>query len=465
MFVYNRCTTDVRVLREAATLRGAGHEVTIFAVLDATTQPAEVRPDGTRIRRIDRRPLHYRLVWFVRGRRRAARLGSRRAARRLVMLPLGLMPSKRAAMLREAADRRGIGASDAVKLALVPLAPPVLAGSWLSSRARRLLYRAHKPLMYLDFWGRAYRSARLESFDVVHAHDLNTLPAAALVARATGAQLIYDAHELFPETSTLSAREQRVWRWLEPRLIRRADRVVTVCDSIAEELARRYGIAKPGVLLNCPPARAAVQPAASPLRAAAGLDGESELRLILYQGGFAPNRGLAELILAAHEIDGAMLVLMGWGAIEAELARLVETEGLSSRVRMLPPVPTDELHVWTAGADIGVIPYQPVGLNNFYSTPNKLFEYLAAGVPIAATRLPEIARIVDGHRIGATFDAVEPVAIAAAINRLLADEQSRVQMRERALATAPQYTWERQANELLALYESLGPQRNLPVRG
>lgn len=456
MFVYNRCTTDVRVLREATTLRRAGHEVTIFAVLDATTQRQEDRPDGTHIIRIDRRPLHYRLVWFVRGRRRSLRLGARRAVRRLVMLALMLAPSQRAAALREAVERRGIGSSDAVNFALLPLAPPALAVSWLSTRARKLLYRAHKPLMYVDFWGRAYRSALSAcSFDVVHAHDLNTLPVAALLARTTGAELVYDAHELFPETSTLSPLERRVWRLLEPPLIRRADRVLTVCDSIADELARRYRIAKPRVLLNCPPEQRLARPEESPLRAAAGLDGRAEQRLILYQGGFAPNRGLIQLVRAMRAINGATLVLMGWGSLEAELARLVASEGLGTRVRMLPPVESRDLLRWTAGADIGVIPYQPVGLNNLYSTPNKLFEYLAAGVPIAATRLPEISRIVDGHRIGATFEVVEPSAIAAAINGILADEPARAQMRERALAIRSQYTWERQESELRTLYENL----------
>jgi glycosyltransferase involved in cell wall biosynthesis len=309
--------------------------------------------------------------------------------------------------------------------------------------------------MYLDFWGRAYRSAARHSFDVVHAHDLNTLPVAARLARDTGADLVYDAHELFPETSTLSPLERRVWRSLEPRLIRRADRVLTVCDSIAEELARRYRIAKPGVVLNCPPQQRAIDPDESPLRAAAGLDGQSGVRLILYQGGFAPNRGLPELIHAMRTIDAAVLVLMGWGALHDELVRLVAANRLADRVRILPPVESRELLLWTAGADVGVIPYQPVGLNNFYSTPNKLFEYLAAGVPIAATRLPEIARIVDGHGIGATFDVVDPSSIAEAISGILADERSRAHMRERALAVRSQYTWERQASELLALYETL----------
>jgi glycosyltransferase involved in cell wall biosynthesis len=156
-----------------------------------------------------------------------------------------------------------------------------------------------------------------------------------------------------------------------------------------------------------------------------------------------------------RQVEGAVLVLMGWGRLEDELASLVARERLGDRVRILPPVHRDLLQLWTGGADIGTIPYQPVGLNNTYSTPNKLFEYLAAGVPIAATRLPEIARIVDGHQIGVTFSRVDPESIAEALTALVADADGRAAMRERELAIRDQYTWERQAAELLRAYDAL----------
>jgi glycosyltransferase involved in cell wall biosynthesis len=456
MFVYNRCTTDVRVLREAATLQAAGHEVSIVAVLDATTAAREQLPNGIRILRIDRRPLHYRLAWWVRGRRRALRLGARRLARNV--LHLLLSPFAETAVgdaIEEAAAEHGVEPVDALKVILAPTLPLFGLLALVSRIGHRVLYAFHKPLMYTDFWGRGYRRVARAGFDVFHAHDLNTLPVAALLAHHTGARLVYDAHELYPEVSTLSPLESWVWRRVEPRLIWRADRVLTVCDSIAGELSDRYRVVRPQVLLNCPPSTDAVDPRESPLRAAAGLDGDGDTRLILYQGGFAPNRGLPELVLSMRELDDALLVLMGWGRLEEELAELIRAQHLDERVRMLPPVHRDQLQLWTAGADIGAIPYQPVGLNNTYSTPNKLFEYLAASVPIVATRLPEIARIVDGHGIGVTFPRVEPSEIAAATGRLLRDPAERSAMRARARAIRDQYTWEHQAEKLQAVYEGL----------
>jgi glycosyltransferase involved in cell wall biosynthesis len=150
--------------------------------------------------------------------------------------------------------------------------------------------------------------------------------------------------------------------------------------------------------------------------------------------------------------DRGTLVLMGWGTLEDELRSLVEASGLEERVRIVAPVPRDQLPAYTAGAAVGVIPYEPVGLNNTYSTPNKLFDYLAAGVPIAATRLPELERIVDGLGVGRTFYPVAPHEIATAIDEILRDDTVRTAMAQAALAARTDYTWERQAATLLALY-------------
>ena len=154
--------------------------------------------------------------------------------------------------------------------------------------------------------------------DLVHAHDLNTLPVAAIVAMRRGCRLVYDAHELYPEISTLSKREKRIWAVIEHRSIRRADAVVTVCQSIADELTRRHRlVSAPTVLLNCPPA-ASVPSLAAPvnlLRIRAGLENSLD-PIILYQGGFSPNRGLEELLYATPYLDCGVVVLMGWGNLE-----------------------------------------------------------------------------------------------------------------------------------------------------
>jgi glycosyltransferase involved in cell wall biosynthesis len=445
MFVYNRCTTDARVLKEARTLTEAGHRIRIVAVLDTTTEPLEER-DGFRIVRIARNPLHYRAL-------RAARIGGRLWRRPLAMLNRG----------RPAAVHRNHAASVAfAPLALLARALRALwrAGATVSRPSKRagrhLLLAPHKPLMFFDYYWRAYRLVRADPPDALHAHDLNTLPVAAALARRLRLPLTYDAHELYPEISTLSAREATTWRFLEGHLAKRADHTVTVCDSIATELECRYGVARPTIVLNCPVGgRANGDPASKPaeaLRAHAGLDGDDE-PLILYQGGFAPHRGLDTLVRSAHELERGTIVLMGWGLLEGELRALIAKEGLGNRVRIAAPVPPSEVVTYAAGASVGVIPYEPVGLNNTYTTPNKLFDFMAAGLPVAASRLPELIRFVERGEMGLTFPPGDPTALAAALNQILTDPNRHRQMRERAQEAARRYTWEQESTKLLALYE------------
>jgi glycosyltransferase involved in cell wall biosynthesis len=423
MFVYNRCTNDARVLKEAATLAGAGHHVRIVAVLDKATAPVEER-DGFRIVRIDRNPPHYRLL-------RAMKIGAGIARRRL---PFAIV-----------------------------LAPLVA----LAAVLRRALLIPHKPLMFIDYYWRAYRVVRADPPQALHAHDLNTLPVAAALARRLRVPLTYDAHELYPEISTLSRREAATWRVLERRLAPRADHVLTVCDSIAEELERRYGIARPAVLLNCPAATGQDASLADGVdKAPPGAPGGNGSEpVILYQGGFAPHRGLETLVRSARELERGTIVLMGWGGLEEELRALIAREGLGDRVRIVGPVPRGEVVSEAARATVGVIPYEPVGLNNTYTTPNKLFDYMAAGLPIAASRLPELTRFVEQGGIGLTFTPGDAGSLAGTLNQMLAAPDRYRQMRERAREASRRYTWEQESSKLLGLYGGLGALRGLGLYG
>jgi glycosyltransferase involved in cell wall biosynthesis len=290
---------------------------------------------------------------------------------------------------------------------------------------------------------------------VYHAHDLVTLPVAWAASRVCRARLVYDAHELFTEIGRLGPVIRALLRVVERTLIVRADRVVTVNESIAAELSRRYGVAAPAVVMNFPRTNGQTfSRERSPLRAKVGLP--PGIPVVLYQGMFMPYRGLENLVRAARSFTRAHLVMMGWGALLEPLRELARKEGVEDRVHFTGGVPLGELLSYTAGADVGAIPYRNVGLNNYYTSPNKLFEYCAAGVPVVASRFPELLKVVEGLGIGATFDPEQPEEIAAAVNGLLDDAAALARARANVARAGPRFTWEKESAKLLDVYRAVG---------
>ncbi|MDX6633208.1 MAG: hypothetical protein QOG26_1213 [Solirubrobacterales bacterium] len=428
MFVYNPLSNDSRVFREAGALVAQGHSVDLIG-WKRKEQPAVEERDGFTIRRIFRDPINKRVVRFF---SRAWRLANR-------------LPGDVARRALPSLRQRWPAPQDR------PAAP---ASRWPSPQKRRsLLYRQ---MMLLDYSRRALKLIEeLPSFDVFHAHDLNTLPLAAAAARRRGSPLVYDSHEIFIERQMVSPMERRIWRRIEQRLIRRADRVITVCDPIAEELARRYGIETPMVLLNCPDLPERIPEGSSErLRRKAELNG-SEEPIVLYQGMIQPERGVEHLVEAAKQLDRGAIVMMGTGVSMAELQETIDAEGLGDRVRLTGPVPPEELLSYTAGATIGVAPIDGKSLNAYWISPNKLFEYLAAGLPVVATRMPVMEKVVEEHEVGLLCDPGDPDGLADAINRLLGDGELYERLRANAIAASKIFNWQQESKKFLALYEEM----------
>lgn len=305
---------------------------------------------------------------------------------------------------------------------------------------------------------RATPQAIAHRADIYHAHDLNNLPAAYLAARTVGARLVYDAHELFAEMANRWVRLKRdSWRRLEARLLPQCDLALTVNDFIAQEMAARYQVPPPLVVLNCPDPPPGFDPAAPHDRIRAALDLPAATRIVLYQGWIAEGRGLENLVRAAAVLPpSVVIVFMGYGEYQATLAELARAAGVADRVRFVPAVAQADLLSWCASADVGIIPYQPVDLNNVYSSPNKLFDFIHARVPLVASDLPFLRQVIVGHALGTVATLDSPPAYAAAIQTVLAPPKAAYRPALDAAATI--YTWQAQATKLLSAYAAL---RNL----
>lgn len=293
--------------------------------------------------------------------------------------------------------------------------------------------------------------------DIVHAHDVNTLPTGWLAARLARAQLVYDAHEI--STGREGYRKLRGLVFaIERRLMPRAAGTITTTDRRAAFFARAYGISRPLVLQNRP-ARTSVERTGL-LREELGL--RRDWPVIVYQGGLQQGRGLETLLAAMAGVPDAHLVFIGSGRLSESLTDKARELALDDRVRFVPTVPLERLPVYTASADIGVQPIENTCLNHFTTDSNKLFEYVMAGLPVVASNLPEIRRIVNEHELGLLVPDGDEGALAAALRRLVLDAAERERLARNARAAAPLLSWESQAPALVELYRRLGAGTDRP---
>lgn len=314
-----------------------------------------------------------------------------------------------------------------------------------------------------------YVAACAPDADVWHGHDMTSLPAIVELKQRRGGLAVYDSHEVYLE----SGRHAEQPRWakapleaLERRLVSKVDAVVTVNESLATILGRRLGTSDIHVLHNCPPRMARPNPDA-PLRRALALP--DSVPLLLYHGSLAPHRGIEQLLTAIElpELASAHLAFLGFGPLIEWLRVEARDSRFGGRVHVLDAVPPDELADWLQGVDVAVAPIQGSTLNHRYSSPNKVFEAIAAGTPVAGSDFPEFRRVINDAEygpLGALFDPSRPDDIARAVRELLdADPAERAALRRRCRdASERRWNWETESQSLVAMYDrfmSLAPAR------
>ena len=292
---------------------------------------------------------------------------------------------------------------------------PARPGQELSPRALSILRSLLVPIVVLHRGRQQRRMARALvrlSPAIVHANDPDTLPAAASAIEA-GATLVYDAHELASHRTNTSRWE----RWLdlraERRYVPRAHALITVSPGIAEILEARHLV--PTTVIRSVPLAPHDWTPPFDLRERVGIGTDDQL--VLYLGLRAPGRGLTQLVQAVARLPGSQLVMLGSEVrgMDQELRAIAEEMGIETRVHLLDPVPSDVLLTMAAQADVGVTLLEDISLNHRLALPNKLFEYLAAGVPVVASDLPEIRRVLEDCRGGIVCDPSEPSSIAAGL--------------------------------------------------
>jgi glycosyltransferase involved in cell wall biosynthesis len=397
--VANPCVIDARVLKAANAAAEAGHEVHIFATTAPGVPPFEMTLGGIRIHRLD---------W-----------------------KLNLMMRRQYFLLR-------------------------------------LLHKIHKKLAsaVIQLWGPYVKYCLFSSIylkpvmdmkpDLIHAHELITLPTAAKAARKTGARLVYDSHELERYRDQRVTFLQRLWiRRLENTYSKAAGTVVTVGDRLGDYLKKFIKRDDIAVIYNTP----LIAPCPRNIRDDLRMD--ASVPLMVFVGNITTGRGLDKVLPLVSQVPGMVLATVGpqknkqiLNELKRQASRL-KLDG--SRLRFLPSVPWDQVVSYITGADIGIIANEPLTLSYVNCMPNKLFEMAFAGVPMLVnSQMAAIFQVVTEYHLGLALDFDKDTScLPHAIGKILREKTAFVMDAERVAAFEAKYSWEAQRKRLLSIYQNL----------
>lgn len=315
--------------------------------------------------------------------------------------------------------------------------------AWTQKRMTLLINKG--PLFYLLFNLRLFFFLLFKKADLLFSNDLDTLFPNYLISKLKNISLIYDSHELFCEVPELivNPKKKKIWLKLEKWIIPKLKNCVTVNHSIAAIFETQYKT-KFNVVRNIPK-KITLEKVLS--KEELGLPLNKKI-IILQGAGINIDRGAEELIEAMQYTDNIFLLIIGGGDVWDKLIAMVANLKLESKVKLITKIPKKQLMQYTINADLGITLDKNTNKNYFNSLPNKVFDYLHAGIPIFTSPMPEIVGIINKHQIGFVCNSFEPRQIAEQISNFINSEQYSI-CRTNVEGAAAEYNWETEKKKLL----------------
>jgi glycosyltransferase involved in cell wall biosynthesis len=278
---------------------------------------------------------------------------------------------------------------------------------------------------------------------------------------------VYDAHEFVAGLAVSGARTQRSvdgWAALERQFIRSADRVITVADGLAERLQALHHLERrPSVVHNAPVAWGVGAASDTGSGSGAGSGSSRSLRdecgigadvtLAVYSGALSAARGVDTAVEALGLLPNLHLAVVAVPyphPMAARLRQIAAGVGAANRLHLVPPVPSHEVPSYLSEADVAVSPILGDSVSYDEALPNKLFEFLHAGLPMVVSDCRAMADFVTRHGLGAVFRAGDPDDLARALGQVLAEPPH-----PDTTALRREYSWQGQEPHLIEVYDEL----------
>jgi glycosyltransferase involved in cell wall biosynthesis len=309
------------------------------------------------------------------------------------------------------------------------------------------------PLFYLEFQLRLFWLLLFKKADVLVANDLDTLLPNYILSKVKRAKLVYDTHEIFCEVPELqdSPLKKNIWKKVERWIFPKLKHVFTVNDSIAKIYEKEYHV-KLNVVRNVPRLTEQSQGTNDTIRVQLNIPEHKKI-IVLQGAGINVDRGAEECVKAMQFVQDAALLIIGSGDVLEILKQIVKEKNLDDSVKFIGKVPFQKLMLYTQQADLGLSMDKATNINYRYSLPNKLFDYIHAGIPVLASDLVEVKKIIDEYNVGICISSHKPEVIAETINRVLSDEKMLQLWKKNTKIAAEKLNWEREELQLITVYK------------
>lgn len=308
-------------------------------------------------------------------------------------------------------------------------------------------------LFYAEYNVRLFIFLLVNKADILVANDLDTLLSNFLVTKFKNTTLVHDSHEYFTEVPELTGRPgvKKIWKFIEQTIFPTLKYVYTVSDSIANLYKKEYGI-EVKVVRNFP-ILPEVKKEITKSKQELGLP--ENKKIILYQGSVNVDRGLLEAVEAMQYLEDTILLIVGDGDILDQLKQHAVTMKVNDKVIFKKRVYFEELYHYTLHADVGISLDKNTNINYKYSLPNKIFDYLQAGVPVLVSNMIEIQKIFFHYAIGEMIENHEPNHIADKLNIVLHDAEKRNLWKTAIPLAAKKFCWQNEEQELKNIFSDL----------
>ncbi|MDR5658759.1 glycosyltransferase family 4 protein [Serpentinicella sp. ANB-PHB4] len=327
----------------------------------------------------------------------------------------------------------------------------------LSNRNRYI-----QAIKYLEFFKKCLDFARKFNPDIIHCHDVYTVPIGFRIKRQLKSKLVYDSHELWSRVHNVESLPRiisKITKYFEKKAVTESDTVITVSDSISNYFVKHYELKNKPLVLRNIPNKNTLTNSSNLLRNKLNISPEE--KIILYQGAVQVGRGVDKIIKLLPNLDSRIvLVILGGGPLIDKIKDLVSSLDMNARVFFHESVNQEELIDYTSSADLGIHLMQNICLNHYYALPNKIFEYLQAGIPIVCSEFPEMRKIIEDYRVGMTVDPEKLEKTAKEVNSLILDQEQMKLVKEKVRQARQVLCWENEQKILVDAYNNLAKDFN-----